>query len=205
MFTGIIEEIGTIEDINKQASTAKLRISCQLVSEGTKEGDSISVSGVCLTAIDVSPTGFSADISEETLRKTTLGRLRQGSKVNLERSLTLQTRLGGHIILGHVDGCGEIILIERNGDYSKIRIAYPKELSHYMVYKGSIAVEGISLTIANLTGEWFEVAIIPKTWNQTNLSSLKVGDNVNLEVDILAKYVEKLLNRKNSAFTFDLD
>lgn len=203
MFTGIIEEVGIVEKIKKANDVARITISASLIVKDAKEGDSIAVSGVCLTAVEVFQNGFLADISKETLSKTNFGNLRLGAKVNLERSVTLQTRLGGHIVLGHVDGCGRITSIEQNGDYSTIRIAYPKELSRYMVYKGSIAVEGISLTIANLVDDWFEVAIIPKTWNKTNLSSLGVGDIVNLETDILAKYVERLLSDRNSKSMLD--
>ncbi len=197
MFTGIIEEVGKVKEIVQHGDTARFRISANLVTEDMKEGDSIAVSGVCLTALDVTSDGFSADVSKETLDKTTFRRIRIGSKVNLERSLTLQTRLGGHIVLGHVDACGKIISIIQEGEYATIRIAYPREIARYIVYKGSIAVEGISLTIANLTAEWFEVAIVPKTWNQTNLSSLLVNDEVNLESDIIAKYVEKLFINLN--------
>jgi riboflavin synthase len=193
MFTGIIEEVGRVERIERSSKGAKVRISASLVTEGSREGDSIAVNGVCLTALDITSTGFSADISHETLKRTTFSRIKAGSKVNLERAITLNTRLGGHIVLGHVDCLGRIDSIKKEGDFWTIRISYPKEIEPYLVYKGSIAVEGISLTIASLNEEFFEVAIIPKTWTLTNLSSLRVGDEVNLEADIISKYVEKLL------------
>ncbi len=193
MFTGIVEEVGTVQKIERYGETARIEISAEIVNKDTREGDSIAVSGVCLTAVQVNPDSFIADVSKETSDKTTLGRISVGAKVNLERALTLQTRLGGHLILGHVDACGKIVELESAGDYSTIKISYPPEFSQYLVYKGSIAVEGISLTIARLTDEWFEVAIIPKTWAQTNLSYLKPLDSVNLEFDILAKYVERIL------------
>jgi len=195
MFTGIIEEVGTIERIEKRAEGARVRISASLVTKDTKEGDSIAVNGVCLTALGIEQNGFSADISHETLRRTTFSKIGIGTKVNLERAITLQTRLGGHIVLGHVDCLGKINSITKNGDFWTIRISYPEQIKPYLVYKGSVAVEGISLTIANLEEDFFEVAIIPKTWALTNLSTLQPGDEVNLEADIIAKYVERLLKQ----------
>ncbi|GIU81903.1 MAG: riboflavin synthase [Acidobacteria bacterium] len=194
MFTGIIEEVGTIERIEKRDEGARIRISASLVTEDTKEGDSIAVNGVCLTALEVTPNGFSADVSYETLKRTTFSKIKVGAKVNLERSVTLQTRLGGHIVLGHVDCLGKIVSIKENGDFWTIKISYPEQIKPYLVYKGSIAVEGISLTIADLDENTFEVAIIPKTWTLTNLHTLKAGDEVNLEADIIAKYVERFLS-----------
>jgi riboflavin synthase len=195
MFTGIIEEVGSIERVEKRPEGARVRISASLVTKDTKEGDSIAVNGVCLTALEIEPNGFSADISHETLRRTTFSKIRVGTKVNLERAITLQTRLGGHIVLGHVDCLGKIDSITKNGDFWTIRISYPEQIKPYLVYKGSIAVEGISLTVANLEESCFEVAIIPKTWALTNLSTLQPGDEVNLEADIIAKYVERLLKQ----------
>jgi len=193
MFTGIIEELGKIASLEKNANGAKIKISAKIVTEGTNEGDSIAVNGVCLTALDVQKDSFSADVSQETLDKSTLLRLRNGTNVNLERAVTPNTRLGGHIVQGHVDSRGKFVSASQNGDFWTVRISFPREIGQYLVYKGSISVEGISLTIAELKDDYFEVALIPKTWEMTNLSTLKSGDEVNLEVDVIAKYVERIL------------
>jgi len=153
----------------------------------------IAVNGVCLTALEVQPDSFAADVSKETLFRSTLGSLHSGSPVNLERSVTPVTRLGGHIVQGHVDARGKFLSSKSHGESWTFRIAYPKEISQYLVFKGSVAVEGISLTIAELTDDYFEIAVIPKTWEVTNFSHLKPGDEVNLEADIIAKYVERIL------------
>jgi riboflavin synthase, alpha subunit len=193
MFTGIIEELGRVESIEQRGEGVRIRITAQTVTQGTAEGDSISVNGVCLTAIEVRENSFSADGSRETLQRSTLGSLRAGSPVNLERAVTPQTRLGGHIVQGHVDARGRFLSATEHGGSWTLRIAYPPEIARYLVFKGSITVEGISLTIAALTEEYFEIAIIPKTWQVTNLSQLHAGDAVNLEADIIAKYVERIL------------
>src|SRR6266542_517360 len=163
------------------------------VTEGSNDGDSIAVNGVCLTALDVKPDSFAADVSRETLRRSTLGSLQPGSPVNLERAVTPATRLGGHIVQGHVDARGRFLGAESHGESWTFRIGYPKEIARYLVFKGSIAVEGISLTIAGLSDDYFEIAVIPKTWEVTNFSHLKPDDEVNLEVDVIAKYVERIL------------
>jgi riboflavin synthase len=194
MFTGIIEELGSVRSIEERGENARLVISARIVTEGTNHGDSISVNGVCLTALDIEPDSFAADVSRETLQRSTLGKLKPGAPVNLERAVTPATRLGGHIVQGHVDARGNLLGVEDHGESWTVRIAYPKEIGRYLVFKGSVAVEGISLTIAGLTDEHFEVAIIPKTWEVTNLSHLKPGDAVNLEVDVIGKYVEKLVS-----------
>ena len=168
-------------------------IEARAVMEGTREGDSISVNGVCLTAVDVRADSFAADGSRETLQRSTLSRLRAGSVVNLERAVTPATRLGGHIVQGHVDARGRFLSAAEHGGSWTVRIAYPSDVARYLVFKGSVAVEGISLTIAALTDEYFEIAVIPKTWAVTNLSHLKPNDEVNLEADIIAKYVERIL------------
>jgi len=193
MFTGIIEELGKIRTVEKRGENARIVIEAHLVTDGTNNGDSIAVNGVCLTALDVQADSFAADVSHETLIRSTIGILEPDSAVNLERSVTPATRLGGHIVQGHVDTRGEFLSVEDLGESWTVRIGYPPELGRYLVFKGSIAVEGISLTIAALSQEYFEVAIIPKTWEVTNLSELRPGDPVNLEVDIIAKYVERLL------------
>jgi riboflavin synthase len=194
MFTGIIEELGSVRSIEERGENARLVISARVVTEGTNHGDSISVNGVCLTALDIEPDSFAADVSRETLQRSTLGTLKPGAPVNLERAVTPATRLGGHIVQGHVDARGQFLGVEDHGESWTVRIAYPKEIERYLVFKGSVAVEGISLTIAGLTDEHFEIAIIPKTWEVTNLSHLQPGDAVNLEVDVIGKYVEKLLS-----------
>ncbi len=195
MFTGIIEELGQVRSIESIGENARIVIVARLVTEDTKHGDSISVNGVCLTALDIQPDSFAADVSRETLTRSTLSSLQPGAPVNLERAVTPATRLGGHIVQGHVDARGQFVSVADHGESWTVRIAYPKEMGQYLVFKGSVAVEGISLTIAALTDQYFEVAIIPKTWELTNLSQLKPGDPVNLEADVIAKYVERILKR----------
>jgi riboflavin synthase len=199
MFTGIIEELGHIRAIERRGEDARIVIEARTVTEGSRDGDSISVNGVCLTALEVKPDSFAADVSKETLFRSTLGDLKPGSPVNLERAVTPATRLGGHIVQGHVDARGKFIGSQNHGDSWTFRFAYPKEVAAYLVFKGSVSVEGISLTIANLTDGYFEIAVIPKTWEVTNFSQLKPGDEVNLEADVIAKYVERILSvRSNS-------
>ena len=193
MFTGIIEELGAVRSIETRGENARIVIGARIVTEGTNHGDSIAVNGVCLTALDIQPDSFAADVSRETLSRSTLGNLEPGTPVNLERAVTPATRLGGHIVQGHVDARGTFAQVEDHGESWTVRIGYPTDIGRYLVFKGSVAVEGISLTIAGLTDEYFEIAIIPKTWEVTNLSHLEPGDGVNLEVDVIAKYVERLL------------
>ena len=193
MFTGIIEELGHVREVEKRGEDARIMIEARTVTEGSSDGDSIAVNGVCLTALEVKPESFAADVSKETLFRSTLGNLKPGLPVNLERAVTPATRLGGHIVQGHVDARGTFLGSENHGDSSTFRFAYTKEIARYLVFKGSVAVEGISLTIAELTDDYFEIAVIPKTWEVTNFSQLKAGDEVNLEVDVIAKYVERIL------------
>lgn len=193
MFTGIIEELGKIAAFEKRDDGARLKISATIVTADSNEGDSIAVNGVCLTALDCATDSFSADVSGETLRASTLGNLSVGAAVNLERAVTPSTRLGGHIVQGHVDARGKFISAAQSGDFWTVRIGFPEEIGKYLVYKGSISIEGISLTVAELTDEYFEIAVIPKTWELTNLSTLKDGDEVNLEADVIAKYVERIM------------
>ncbi|MDQ4122507.1 MAG: riboflavin synthase [Acidobacteriota bacterium] len=194
MFTGIIEELGTVKKIEKSFAGVRVVVAAKTVTEDAAEGDSIAVNGVCLTALSITKDSFAADVSDETLRRSTIGDLRVGSKINLERAVTPQTRLGGHIVQGHVDARGQFLGAAQAGDFWTVRIGYPPEIASYLVFKGSVAVEGISLTIANLTDEYFEIAVIPKTWQMTNLHALKPGDAVNLEADVIAKYVERILS-----------
>ena len=194
MFTGIIEELGSVSSFQVRESGARILIAATLVTSDIEEGDSIAVNGVCLTALDVGRDGFAADVSQETLDRSTLGTLTSGSRINLERSVTPASRLGGHIVQGHVDGRGTFISAKPEGEFFTVRIGFPPELARYFVHKGSVAVEGISLTIASLDDTTFDIAVIPKTWQLTNLSTLHAGAHVNLEADVIAKYVERLLN-----------
>jgi riboflavin synthase len=194
MFTGIIEELGSVKSIEQRGEDARIVVRAHTVTADAREGDSIAVNGVCLTALEVTRESFAADCSRETLERSTLGRLRPGAPVNLERAVTPTTRLGGHMVQGHVDARGEFLGAVEHGGSWTIRIAYPPEIAPYLVFKGSVAVEGVSLTVAGLADQVFEVAIIPKTWEVTNLSRLQPGDPVNLEADIIAKYVERMLN-----------
>jgi riboflavin synthase len=193
MFTGIIEELGAIRRITTARDGARLEVSAGIVTRDAKEGDSIAVNGVCLTIVDRGPDWLAADVSAETLRRTSLNRMRAGTRVNLERPLMASSRLGGHIVQGHVDGTGKFTGARAEGDGWIVRIEFPADLARYIVEKGSIAVDGISLTVAALSEEWFEIAIIPHTWKVTNLSALERGAAVNLEVDIVAKYVERMM------------
>jgi len=189
MFTGIIEELGTVA-----ASDKRLLVMCSTVLADAHEGASIAVNGVCLTALDLTRDSFSADLAPETLARTNLGDLRVGARVNLERPVTPATRLSGHIVQGHVDATGELIALNALGDenwWLKVRV--PAALDRYLVHKGSIAIDGISLTIAALDGDVLGVTIIPHTYAHTTLGSRRVGERVNLEVDVLAKHVEKLI------------
>ena len=193
MFTGIIEELGRVREVEKRGGDARIVIEARLVTEDIHGGDSIAVNGVCLTALEVQKDSFAADVSRETLNRSTLGSLQSGARVNLERSVTLVTRLGGHLVQGHVDARGKFLGAEAHGGSWTVRIAYPPDIARYLVLKGSVAVEGISLTIAELTDEFFAIAVIPKTWEVTNFSHLQPGDDVNLEADVIAKYVERIM------------
>ena len=191
MFTGIIEELGTVE-----AAAPRLRVRCSTVMQDLSEGASIAVNGVCLTAVGLTKDSFTADVAPETLRRTNLGQLKQGSRVNLERPLSPTGRLSGHIVQGHVDGTGEVLALDALGDDNWwLRIRVPEELDPFLVYKGSIAIDGISLTIAELEGPLLSVTIIPHTYKNTTLGSYQAGSKVNLECDVLAKHVEKLLRK----------
>ncbi|MBK9163161.1 MAG: riboflavin synthase [Acidobacteria bacterium] len=196
MFTGLIEELGRVRTVGARGENARIVIETKHVVEGTASGDSIAVNGVCLTALDIGKNSFAADVSRETLVRSTLGGLAPGSAVNLERAVTPSTRLGGHIVQGHVDSRGQFLGAEKIGDFWTVRIGFPPEMARYLVFKGSVALEGISLTVASLADAHFEIAVIPKTWELTNLSSLKPGDPVNLEADVIAKYVERMIQAR---------
>lgn len=192
MFTGIVEEIGTIKDLDKSALT----VHAQKILEDVKLGDSISINGACLTVVDFTGCEFSVDLAPETLRRTSFGNLNPGDKVNLERALSANDRFGGHIVQGHVDGTGRVISIRDDGDSYIFRIANPRRLKPYLVEKGFISVDGISLTIVKVLTSSFTLSVIPYTWSNTNLQDQLAGRTVNLEVDILAKYIENLMAQR---------
>ncbi|MFL6178420.1 MAG: riboflavin synthase [Actinomycetes bacterium] len=193
MFTGIVEELGSIVSIDRSEASARVRISGPLVTTDVRVGDSIAVNGVCLTVTEVADGLFAADVMQETLQRSSLASVDAGSPVNLERPVTLSTRLGGHLVQGHVDGTTNILDRTPGEDWEIVRFALPLDLSRYLVRKGSITVDGISLTISALGEDWFEVSLIPTTLKVTTLGSKQAGDLVNLEVDVVAKYVERML------------
>lgn len=193
MFTGIIESIGIVREFSQHPHGARARVAAVEVAGQLRAGDSIAVDGACLTVTAVSGEGFGCDLSAETLARTTLGRLRAGMRVNLERPLRLGDRLGGHFVTGHVDAVGHIVGRVPQGDGETIRVGFPRALAPLLVMKGSIAVDGISLTVAELTEDTFGVALIPYTLEGTTLGQKRVGDAVNLEADLLGKYVARFL------------
>jgi riboflavin synthase len=197
MFTGIVEEIGRVTRIEQRGENRRLAISSENASKQLKPGDSIAVSGVCLTALDIKPGSFYADLAPETWALTSFSRMHEGALVNLELSMKADGRFGGHIVQGHVDGVGKLVALERIADSENfwLRIELPHDVEKYTVYKGSVCIEGISLTVAALEGRICTVAIIPHTVEMTNLNSLKPGDPLNLEADLIAKYVEKMMTR----------
>lgn len=196
MFTGIIEELGTIEQIEKGSESAVLHIGCREVLKGTKIGDSIAVNGVCLTVTTMGANGYTADVMAETLDRSSLGCLKKGSFVNLERAMPADGRFGGHIVAGHIDGTGKIESINRDETAVWYKISAGEDIMRYIVEKGSITIDGISLTVARCERENFSVSIIPHTQKNTVLKERKIGDIVNLETDIIGKYVEKLMQPK---------
>jgi riboflavin synthase len=205
MFTGLVQETGEVAATERIAgqgrgSVTRITIKAEQIPSELKTGDSVAVSGVCLTALDVSAHQFSADLAEETLRRTSLQRLKAGSLVNLELPAQAQDRMGGHMVQGHVDGAGSIVSLQKIKfrDDWRLVIDVPEELSRYIVPQGSVTVEGISLTVASIDGNRVEIAIIPHTWRATNLRALREGDPVNIEVDVLAKYAEKMAHGKIS-------
>ena len=200
MFTGIIEETGSISFLNLNEQSGSLCINAKLVLENTKPGDSIAVNGVCLTVTSLTENSFTADVMAETVRKTSLCSLKKNSIVNLERALSAQGRFGGHIVTGHIDGTGKITEIKKEQNAVWYYISSSKEILSLIVQKGSICIDGISLTVAKVLDSSFAVSIIPHTQKNTNLFTKKVGDSVNLENDILAKYVKKLLSPDSADF-----
>jgi riboflavin synthase len=203
VFTGIVEEVGTLVVREDQSDSAVLRITGKRVLEGVALGDSIAVNGVCLTVTDVQADGvWSTDVMAETLRRSSLGSAGAGDRVNLERAVTPHTRLGGHLVQGHVDGVGSIVARIPGEHWEVVRIALPPELARYVVEKGSIAVDGVSLTVSAVSpaddpAPWFEVSLIPTTLRETTLGARATGEPVNLEADVIAKYVERLLGGRS--------
>ena|SRR5690349_3995305 len=204
MFTGIVEEIGRITSIVEERGTRRITITAENTPKQLKLGDSVAVSGVCLTAVRLGEKSFGADLAEETVKRTSFSRLSEGALVNLELPMKADGRFGGHVVQGHVDGTGKFIGLEPipGAEDYWLQIDVPRELAKYVVYKGSISIEGISLTVAKIEGTRVVVAIIPHTAQATNLVSLKKGDPVNIETDIIAKYVEKMIGeRGNTSLT----
>ncbi|MFD0145009.1 MULTISPECIES: riboflavin synthase [unclassified Streptomyces] len=193
MFTGIVEELGEVTAVEKLADASRFRLRGPLVTEGAKHGDSIAVNGVCLTVVEFGDGEFTADVMEETLLRSSLGALEVGSRVNLERPMAVGDRLGGHIVQGHVDGTGAILDRTPSENWEIVKVALPAQLSRYVVEKGSITVDGVSLTVVEAAEDWFTISLIPTTLALTTLGLKQSGDPVNLEVDVIAKYVERLL------------
>ncbi|MFZ0956619.1 MAG: riboflavin synthase [Candidatus Sulfotelmatobacter sp.] len=195
MFTGIVEDVGRVTRIDQRGENRRIAVTAERAPKHLKTGDSVSVSGVCLTALDIKPGSFCADLAPETWERTSFSRLHEGALVNLELSMKADGRFGGHIVQGHVDGVGKLISLDRIADSENwwLHIELPHEVEKYTVYKGSISIEGISLTVATLEENRCTIAVIPHTVAQTNLHSLKPGDPVNLEADLIAKYVEKMM------------
>ena len=199
MFTGIIEEIGSIRHISRQGQAMIVTIGCRRILEDVHEGDSIAVNGVCLTVIRFDTASVTMDVMPETFRRSTLCKLRAGSRVNLERAMSAGGRFGGHVVQGHVDGTGTILAKEPAERWTVVRIALPDRLARYVAEKGSITVDGVSLTVVEAGSDFFTVSLIPTTLDLTTLGPKQPGDPVNLEVDVLAKYVERLLDTREVA------
>jgi len=195
MFTGIIEEVGQVKHIENASGRCRLTVACSRLVQELKKGDSIAVSGVCLTAVEITSSSFAADLAEETWKRTSFSRIQEHAQINLELPMRANGRFGGHIVQGHVDGTGKFLALEKikGGDDYRLRIEIPHDLARYVISKGSLCIEGISLTVAQVEGTQVTVAIIPHTAEITNLKSLRPNDPVNLEVDMIAKYAEKMM------------
>ena len=198
MFTGIVEERGTVASVEPLTNAERIAIRGSVVLADVRPGDSIAVNGVCLTVVDIGPDSFTADVMQETLKRSSLGSAGVGSEVNLERAARLDSRLGGHLVQGHVDGTGQVLVIEPDPHWTLMRISLPAGLGRYVVEKGSITVDGVSLTVVGVDDDGFSVSLIPTTLAETTLGSRRVGDTVNLEVDAIAKYVERLMQGRLS-------
>jgi riboflavin synthase len=197
VFTGIIRELGRIESLNGESAGIRIRIVAPVTASSTAVGDSVAVNGVCLTAVEVEGGILAFDAVPETLRRSSLSRLTDGGSVNVEPALRAGEPLGGHLVQGHVDGVGRVLRLEPEGEGARLAVEAPQDILRYIVEKGSITVEGVSLTIAALATDSFEIALVPHTLQVTTLGSLAAGDEVNLEVDVLAKYVERLLEARD--------
>jgi riboflavin synthase len=200
MFTGIVEEVGKVTSIRDERGTRRLTVSASHLNKELNKGASIAVSGVCLTAVHIEPNSIAFDLAEETWSRTSFSRMHEGALVNLELPMRADGRFGGHIVQGHVDGTGEFLALDRipGAEDYWLHIRIPADLARYVIFKGSLCIEGISLTVAQIEGQEVTVAIIPHTWEMTNLRSLKRGDPINLEVDMVAKYVEKMMKGESS-------
>ena len=196
MFTGIVEELGKVVQLEKLNDSVRLEVAGELVRDGLKQGESIAVNGVCLTATEVTPTGFIADVMQETLNKSSMASIEVGDELNLERAMSGAGRFGGHVVQGHVDGVGEILSREPSENWEIVRVRIPKNLAKYVVMKGSITLDGISLTVNGIDGDVVSLSLIPETLRLTTLGKKKVGDSLNVEADILAKHIEKLLEAR---------
>jgi riboflavin synthase len=207
MFTGIIEEVGRVTRIRHAGGNRRVTVVAPRLAKGVKKGDSVAVSGVCLTAVAISPRSIHFDLAEETWNRTSFSRMDQGTQVNLELPMRANGRFGGHIVQGHVDGTGKFLALELIPDTDNywLRIEIPPELARYVVFKGSLSIEGISLTVADIQGTLVTAAIIPHTVRMTNLRSLHPGDPVNLEVDMIAKYVERMMKGESETSSITLD
>jgi riboflavin synthase len=207
MFTGIIEEVGRVTGIAQENGNRRLTVSASQLNHDLKQGDSIAVSGVCLTAIEITPTSFAADLASETWKRTSFSRIKKDALVNLELPMRANGRFGGHIVQGHVDGTGKFLALDRvqGAEDYWLQIEIPAELARYVIFKGSLSIEGISLTVARIEGTKVTAAIIPHTVKMTNLKSLRSRDPVNLEVDLVAKYVEKMIKGESANSTLTIE
>lgn len=197
MFTGIIEELGTVKSVEVLPDSIRLAIKGDLVRQDLSQGESISVNGVCLTAAEITPDGFIADVMLETLNRSSLSGISEGEKVNLERAMSGAGRFGGHVVQGHVDGVAEIISREPSANWEVVKVKIPAELSKYVVHKGSITFDGVSLTVNDISDNTVSLSLIPETLRLTTLGTKKVGDKLNVEADILAKHIEKLIEARS--------
>jgi riboflavin synthase len=197
MFTGIIEELGTVSSVEVLEDSIRLGIKGNLVREDLSQGESVSVNGVCLTAAEVTPEGFVADVMLETLNRSSLSGIAEGERVNLERAMSGAGRFGGHVVQGHVDGVAEIISREPSANWEVVKVRIPSELSKYVVHKGSITFDGVSLTVNDISGDVVSLSLIPETLRLTTLGTKQVGNKLNVEADILAKHIEKLIEARS--------
>ena len=197
MFTGIVEELGVVKSIEKQNDALRITVEGPLVVSDIKRGDSIAVSGTCLTAVEHDASSFTADVMLETLKRTSLDGIKVGDSVNLERAMTAATRFGGHVVQGHVDGVGEIISREPSENWEWLRVRIPVELMKYVVLKGSITIDGVSLTVNEVGADFIGLSLIPETLEKTTLGGKSVGAKVNIEADVMAKHIERLLEARN--------